>query len=262
MSRISRPQFLQRVLQYVGEKFPLVKLAPVNDSFSIRVNGNVASLENLYRMSALRPAQTRRQVERWMVELLRASEGAPDLASSYEELKDRLLPMVLADVGDQQYYKGSVVAPLVTGLGVGYAIDNDRTISYVSETRFSKWNISIEDLHEKAIENLVNRSQNLAGHTAQDDQGRAYLILFQTMDGYDASRLLLPSLHQRLREFLGSPFAAAVPNRDILLCFRNDERTVNSLKPQIEADFRQMPHQVSDQILLVTPDGIAPRAAD
>jgi hypothetical protein len=85
------------------------------------------------------------------------------------------------------------------------------------------------------------------------------LILFQTMDGYDASRVLLPTLHDRLREYLGSPFAAAIPNRDILLCFRNDEETVGRLREQIREDHGKMPHGVTDRILLVTADGIAPR---
>ena len=80
------------------------------------------------------------------------------------------------------------------------------------------------------------------------------------MDGFDASRILLPTLHNRLREHLGSPFVAGIPNRDILLCFRNDEQTVERLSEKISEDYRQMPHQVTDKLLLITPDGVAPRA--
>ncbi len=79
------------------------------------------------------------------------------------------------------------------------------------------------------------------------------------MDGYDASRVLLPNRHDRLREYLGSPFGAAIPNGDMLLCFGNDAATVAKLKDQVAADYRQMPHQVTDQLLLVTADGIAVR---
>ena len=85
------------------------------------------------------------------------------------------------------------------------------------------------------------------------------LVILQIMDGYDASRLLLPTLHDRLRRFLGSPFAAGVPNRDILLCFRNTDEMVSRLRKQIRNDYREMPHQISDRVLLVTPDGIAYR---
>ena len=44
----------------------------------MKVNGHVASLENLYRSVALHPDESRHQIERWVVELLRAAEGSPD----------------------------------------------------------------------------------------------------------------------------------------------------------------------------------------
>jgi hypothetical protein len=257
MSASTREQFIDEVLKVVGDKFPLVKIARAEQPFSMRVNGHVASLESLYRMSKLRPESTRRHVERWIVELLRAAEGTPDLDGTFEELRPRVLPMVVPESADP--HQLSVMQPLVDGLSVAYGIDNDRTISHVTHKRLQKWKISIDDLHEAALENLTLRSQAINAHAAQDDQGEIELILFQTMDGYDASRLLLPELFGRLREHLGSPFAAAIPNRDILLCFRNDQATVERLAPQIQKDFEQMPHQVTDKILLVTADGIARR---
>ena len=118
----------------------------------------------------------------------------------------------------------------------------------------------LEEQHEQAIGNLVSRSQEMEAHGMQDETGRVNLILFQKGDGYDASRIFLPTLHDRLCEHLGSPFVAAIPNRDILLCFRDEEATVNQLAAKVAEDFRQMPHQVTDRLFLVTRDGIAPRA--
>jgi uncharacterized protein YtpQ (UPF0354 family) len=199
-------------------------------------------------------------VERWAVELLRAAEGTPDQGASFEEVKQRILPMVVRAAEDGSAPSPTVVSqPLVAGLTVAYAIDNDRTIAYISKTRFEQWGVTIEQLHQTALENLIARSEAIAAHAAQDENGRVNLILFQTMDGYDASRILLPTLHDRLREHLGSPFAAGIPNRDILLCFRDDEDTIARLKQQIAEDYRRMPHQVTDQLLLITQDGIAPR---
>lgn len=257
MGAPTREQFVNEVLNIVGEKFPLVKIARADQPFSMRVNGHVASLESLYRMSVLRPKSTRRHVERWIVELLRAAEGTPDLDGTFEELRPRILPMVVPESADPNPL--SVMQPLVEGLAVAYGIDNDRTISHVTQKRVRRWGVSIDDLHKAALENLTLRSQAINAHAAQDDQGTIELILFQTMDGYDASRLLLPDLHGKLREHLGSPFAAGIPNRDILLCFRNEEATVQRLRPQIQKDYEQMPHQVSNKILLVTADGIAMR---
>jgi uncharacterized protein YtpQ (UPF0354 family) len=262
--KMPRDQFAARVTQIVRERFPLVKIEPGEAEFSLRVNGAEAPLENLYRVTAMYPEDLKHNVERWAVELLRAAEGTPDQGGSFEEMKHRILPMLLrcASGDDPQSPKeGLVTQPLVAGLMVAYAIDNDRTIAYISRNRFEQWGVPIETLHQTAIDNLVARSESIAAHAAQDESGNVNLILFQTMDGYDASRILLPTLHDRLKEHLGSPFAAGIPNRDILLCFRDDQETVARLGTQIAKDYRTMPHQVTDQLLLVTPDGLAPHPA-
>jgi hypothetical protein len=257
MSASSREQFVEQVLLYVKEKFPLVKIARGQEPFSMLVNGHLASMENVYRMAVLQPEDMRHHIERWVVELIRAAEGTPDRNGSFEELRDRILPMIVVD-GDKDR-KTMVTEPLLEGLSVAYAIDSDRTIAYIPEQQFSDWGVDRETLHETALDNLVKRSESMSAHAAQDEEGKINLILFQTMDGYDASRVLLPNLHEKLREHLGSPFVAAIPNRDILLCFRNDEETVERLREQIETDHRRMPHGVTEKLLLITPDGIAPR---
>jgi hypothetical protein len=257
-SELSREQFLSRVIEIVQQRFPLVKLDAGEENFSLSVNGAVAPLENLYRSTVLHPDDMQHHVERWAVELLRASEGAPDLVATFEEVKERILPMVVSGTPDDGP-EGVVAQSLIEGLMVAYAIDNDRTIAYIPRKRFESWNVSLDTLHKTAIDNLTARSEAISAHAAQDEDGKVNLILFQTMDGYDASRILLPTLHDRLREHLGSPFAAGIPNRDILLCFRDDDETIGRLSQQIAEDFRKMPHQVTDKLLLVTPDGIAPR---
>src|SRR3954468_1745833 len=257
MSALSREQFVEQVLQYVHEKFPLVKISRGKEQFSMLVNGHLASMENVYRMAVLQPDDMRHHIERWVVELVRAAEGTPDRTGSFEELRDRILPMIIAD--GERDRRTMVTEPLLEGLAVAYAIDSDRTIAYIPEQQFKDWSIDRQTLHDAAIENLVKRSESMSAHAAQDEDGKINLILFQTMDGYDASRVLLPNLHEKLREHLGSPFVAAIPNRDILLCFRNDDETVERLREQIETDHKRMPHGVTERLLLVTPDGIAPR---
>jgi len=61
------------------------------------------------------------------------------------------MPMVVRDQGDPNR---TVNQPLVPGLAVAYAIDNDRTISYLSQQRLAKWGKDMDDLHEIALENL------------------------------------------------------------------------------------------------------------
>ena len=258
MSVPSRQQFPDQVAQLVRARFPLVRIESVPASFSLRINGHLTSLENVYRLSVLRPDEIQQHVNRWIVELLRASEGNQDRFGTFAQLKDRLLPMVLGANADDGAWSMVVAEQVIEGLTICYAIDNDRTIAYLLRDHFETWNIPLEELHEQAMLNLVARSQEMEAHGMQDENGRVNLILFQKGDGYDASRIFLPTLHDRLCEHLGSPFVAAIPNRDILLCFRDDAETVNQLAAKVAEDFRQMPHQVTDRLFLVTRDGIAP----
>jgi hypothetical protein len=252
---LTREQFSDQVLRHVTQKFPLVKMAPGPQPFSMRVNGHVASLENIYRIAQIRPDESAHHIDRWIVELLRAGEGMPDQGGTLDELRDRILPMVLPEIAPGN---AAVSQSVVEGLNVAYAIDNDRTIAYIPRSHFETWDISVDDLHQIALKNLMTKSEALEAQVAQDEEGQVSLILFQKLDGYDASRLLLPTLHEKLSGYLGSPFVAGVPNRDILLCFRNTPQTIANLKKQIADDFRSMPHQVTDHLFLVTPDGIAP----
>jgi uncharacterized protein YtpQ (UPF0354 family) len=263
MSKPSRIQFLDQVEQLIAKRFPSVKLQRSEADFSLRVNGNWASLENLYRVSVAENAtasyadRLSRNVEQWVVELLHAMEQSPDELASYEELRPRILPVVVAKISQVASGIALVSQQLLDRLAVGYVIDDDKAMSYISVERLEQWNIPLDELHETAISNLIARSEMLQAHAAQDDEGKINLILIQTMDGYDASRILLPGLYDRLREYLGAPFVAGIPNRDILVCFRDDPETVSRLRERILQDFRTMPYQVTDELFLVTADGIA-----
>lgn len=265
MSVPSRIQFVAQVIEIVHNRFPLVSITAEDNEFAVRIKprrergpGHLASLENLYRMAALDPAKIKHHVERWAVELLRASEGHPDEQGPFPEIRERIMPMVLPARYCEQAYESVISEPFIEGLAIAYAIDADRTISYIAKGLFEQWQISMEELHETAIENLVKHSEEMQANVAQDDEGKINLVILSQRDGYDASRILLPTLHERLSEHLGSPFAAAIPHRDILLCFRNDPATVDRLAPQIAEDYQRMPHQLTDQLLLVTPDGVSP----
>lgn len=258
MQQVTREQFAQNVIDMVRSRFPLVRIARAEQSFSIRLNGRTASLENLYRMFQLSPDELKRHVERWAVELLRDSEGTPDRFADFDEVSEKLMPMVVSAELAELKQANIVTQPLVEGLAVTYVLDGDRTIAYLPNDVPTRWGKSVDELHELAIENLVRQSQSIQAHAAQDEDGSVNLVLFQTLDGYDATRLLLPSLHEKLRELLGSPFAAAIPNRDILLCFRSNGDTLNRIRVQVKQDYNTMPHQVTDKIFLVTADGIAP----
>ncbi|RYG63063.1 hypothetical protein EON77_21410, partial [bacterium] len=179
MAEVSREQFVEQVIDVVRKRFPLVKVARSTEPFSLRLNGKVVALENLYRSAMQRQDQTTHIVERWAVELLRAAEGTPDRHADYDEVADRVMPVLITSDAFESGQGAMVGQSVLEGLHVAYVIDGDRTISHIPQTQFARWKLSIEELHEKAIENLVAKSQTLAADAAQDETGRVNLILFQ-----------------------------------------------------------------------------------
>ena len=43
-----------------------------------------------------------------------------------------------------------VTQPLVSGLMIAYAVDQDRTISYIPQRIFEDWKLTVDELHEIA----------------------------------------------------------------------------------------------------------------
>src|SRR6476620_10828566 len=156
---LSREQFATRVIEIIRERFPLVKIGAGDGSFALSVNGAMAPLENLYRVTILHPDDLKHHVERWAVELLRAAEGTPDQGANFEDVKERILPMLMraSAIEDENSGAGGMITQsLVEGLSIAYAIDHDRTIAYISRARFENWGISLEQLHQTAIDNLTS----------------------------------------------------------------------------------------------------------
>ena len=259
MSDMNRTDFLEFVVALIHEQFPLLTVEKDAAAFSLVLDGSQASMENLYRVAVQDPASLKHHVERWVTELVRANEASPIDSADFEELRERIMPMVLPPLRSGGPVAAAMVRQnLLPGFDVAYAIDCDRSIAYIPPVTFERWNIGIDMLHSTALDNLTARSQEIAAHAAEDGTGQISLVCVQTLDGYDASRILLPNLHDRLRPHLGSPFVAAVPNRDILVCFRNREELVPVMRAQTAEGYRTMPHQISEALFLVTADGLAP----
>src|SRR3954454_14278739 len=150
VATLTREQFLQQVIELVKDKFPAAKVARApQQTFSLRVNGQTASLENLYRSSLLQPEQMNSFIEQWMLEMVRTSEGKPDLNAGYDELSERIMPVVLREGSADIDTPAMVTQPFISGLVTAYAVDSQRSLWYISQATMDKWGKTIDDLHDK-----------------------------------------------------------------------------------------------------------------
>ena len=86
--------------------------------------------------------------------------------------------------------------------------------------------------------------------------GRAAIVARQ--DGYDAARLLLGTLHERLAPKLKGDFYVAAPARDMFLALTTDpSEFVERLRQRVKLEYRRLPYPITADLFVVTRDGVA-----
>ena len=84
------------------------------------------------------------------------------------------------------------------------------------------------------------------------------MIIQNKADAYNASQVLSPSFYRQARKFLGSEFLAGVPNRDFLLALSlSESQVIEKIQHNIANDYLNMDHPLTDQLLVVTADGVS-----
>lgn len=173
----------------------------------------------------------------------------PDWETARERLRLQLMPADWVRDGI------SVTYPLLERVVISVVIDSEHGYAYVRHEDLSRWQTSAFDLYEVACENLKQASE---GIEISFIEGPPQLILLQTHDGYDAVRLLLPEFREFAAERLGSPFYAAIPNRDFLIMWSQsvEERYHEQIKNQVRIDTITQAHPLTSTILIVTEEKI------
>jgi hypothetical protein len=130
---------------------------------------------------------------------------------------------------------------------VGVVIDGEKSYQYVTPENLENWGITKEELYQTAIENLMEKSANLEMTFVPPPNG---LIVINTMDSFDAVRILAPQMQDFFADKLGDAFYFGIPNRDFLICWskEGDEDFQKSLKMQIAVDFAERPYPLSKSV--------------
>ena len=120
-----------------------------------------------------------------------------------------------------------------------------------------RWGLQPDDVDLIARENLARYSPDLQIQLVDSvEGGRAAIVSAQ--DGYDAARLLLGSLYERLAPELHGDFYVATPSRDMFLAMSCEpEPFVSRLVKRVQLDYRRLPYPITSHLFVVTRDGVA-----
>jgi uncharacterized protein YtpQ (UPF0354 family) len=220
----------------------------------LRVSGDeiTTDLSNFYSAYARDPSQLDTIVRNFVAAALGL---APDReASDFEELDDRIYPMLkpialLATVRERKLpmlaYREFLAELIIT-----YVIDEQRSVAYINEDHLERWGIGVQQVHERAIENLRRRTVGQVDYVTVGE-GEQRIFIFNSGDGYDASRLLLSDMLTGWARELPGNLMVGIPNRDFLIGFSDaNSEILERIAQQIQADATGREYSITDQLFI------------
>ncbi|MEM1331220.1 MAG: DUF1444 family protein [Planctomycetota bacterium] len=221
------------------------------------INGRRLDIENLYRMVSHEPERAEEIVEFFLVQLFSA-EASEVQDLSLDFARRRIMPRVQPEsIFDHLNREMVAHVPYVNNTVIVFVTDLPQMTVSITTEQLLKWRVCAEELDEIARENLRSYAPELHVQLVDSREGgRAAIISEQ--DGYDAARLLMGDLFERLAPELGGDFLVGTPARDMFVAISRDPGPfVARLQERVTHDFSRLPYPITDQLFYVTRDGVA-----
>ncbi len=258
---MNRTEFREKILKLLTTSIDNYSFEKSENSAVINVNTPEdwtieIGLTNLYREHMLEPftdTQLQKALHKRITQSHQISEPAGSRVLPWTEAEDRIFPLLMqkakSEVGDFVYddFDDDLITTLV--------IDYDNRYEYILSKHIEQWAIPRSKLMESALCNLHALTEDIEIEAYGGDNK---YILVCGMDGYDATRLLLPPLIEKSIEILGSPFMAAIPNRNYLIMWsaENSDEYIDIMLKEIHDNYSTQPHPLTTSIYLVDENTI------
>jgi hypothetical protein len=257
---MGRP-FAEAVASLSRSCFPRAAVSVIDETH-LQFGPLRVALGPLHRRYLAHPEELSSQVRAY---LMQAQEAAPasTMGGTWMRAREHVMPIFLTEKNLAEAGEAVVREEWINGLAIGYVLEEESADQgeeparrVITQMDLTRWHKDSQELHGQALHNLVLRSreQIMEGRRADG----LLMLRLAHPDRHNAARILLPELHQKLREHLGATFYAAMPAADILVAFNSsDAEILTHLRRDLEHDFRSAREPLSPKFFQVTPDGIA-----
>lgn len=144
--------------------------------------------------------------------------------------------------------------PFTEDIFVAVVLDAGDGYGYVRREDSEKWQVSEAELFDQAQQNLERSAREITLHEGRSTDK---LLAIQENDGYDAARILVPSVRKHAAELLGEPFLLGIPHRDFIVMWStaNSPEFHRSTRDTLASDFATQPYSISGDVFEVWADG-------
>ena len=178
---------------------------------------------------------------------------------NWEQAKPILMPQLMP----KEFLKDFplVSFPIGEEVFLGFVIDSEKAYSYVSKADVEGWGVNELEIYSVSLDNLKERSN---GIEADAYPGLDGFVVVNTMDGFDAVRIVLTELRESFSEIIGVPFYFGVPNRDFLICWaKNGNKDFQGrMRVQVSQDFDERPYPLSRFVFEALENGELKQVVD
>ncbi len=205
--------FLQRLLTL----FPEATIVTEDEEhISARLGGACCHirLEALYRRCREFPFHAERYIQEVVQSLRQALQDTVGLPADWQQC---ILALWLRL--DAQPPAEIIRRNIVGTLAVGYVLKMGEGFRWITQQDLDISGVSEDELHHFALRNIERSFNMLVIETSSPvSEGDDRVVSFNTRDGLDASRLLLPSFYQRFSSRFGEEdLLVGIPTRDTLI---------------------------------------------
>ncbi len=240
--------FQKRVVDFLNQVYPENRVAPLEDPQAIEFDENICGLSSV-RSAFLLSSQTDLDFREIVGDHFRILDSNRNLIDKdtvdWETARCHLMPQLmpkdfLEKVPLFHFEFGDDVA-------LGFVIDCDEAYSYISLDDIGDWKVDQSTVREIAFQNLAQRSKGIETNAIERPNG---FVVFNTLDGFDAVRIVSPAIQDFVSEIIGKPFRFGVPNRDFLVCWElnDDQDFQNRFISQVAQDFDERPYPLTSKV--------------
>ncbi|MBM4101064.1 MAG: DUF1444 family protein [Phycisphaerae bacterium] len=249
-------EFTEHVGNWLREWYAQRKVQVVAP-LQLTIDGKAFALDNLFRMMHQDPSRDQTFVRSYFDRVFEGdSIGATPIPFSVA--RHRIMPRIQPESIFEGVSRETIAhMPWVNGTVVVFVLDMPEMTVSISTEQMVRWGVSVDELESVARTNLAVHTPELQAQViTSHDGGRAALLSLK--DGYDAARLLLTKLHDRLSRELRGDFYVATPARDVFIALSYGPGPfIDRVRTRVARDFSRLPYPITSELFIVTRDGIA-----